>query len=392
MQSPIRVALLADSPLNSLKKGAYGRASGGATWLPQIASHFAKRREFEFYWISFDSSLTKPEREIFDGITYMRYPRIPRQLDDLAALFPSRAVLSRAINLIAPDVVHAWGSEGTYASVVKHSRQPTIFSLQGLLKRYQEVGGLPRSMRLGTTHPSWRLAAWREHSFVNSASVVTAESKWAIELLNKYYTPKETRIVEYGVHPSFYSTTWQPDETSPSFLFVGSLAEIKGVRALVEAIRRCQTSGWQLYLVGEGPLRNWVERQQLQSIKCLGLLEWKELQAKLSKAWALIHPTRADTSPNAVKEARVVGVPVITTKEGGQAGYIHHEQNGLIVPASDPDALARAIDLLANDFTRVKRLAAMHHARDREYFRPEKTAEAFSNLYLDLARRAGKRP
>lgn len=388
MQKPIRVALLADSPLNSLKRGSCGRASGGATWLPQIASHFAKRRELEFYWISFDSSLTNPERETFEGITYIRHPKIPRQLDDLAALFPSKRILRREISSIAPDVIHAWGSEGTYASVIKGSRQPTIFSLQGLLKRYQEVGGLPRSIRLRMTHPSWRLAARRERSFVNSATVVTAESDWAIQLLNKYYKPKETRIVEYGVHPSFYSTPWQPQEASPSFLFIGSLADIKGVPTLVEAVEKCRTSGWQLYLVGEGPLRGWVERQTLRSVKCLGLLEWDELQTKLSQAWALIHPTKADTSPNAVKEARVVGLPVITTNEGGQGGYVRHEENGIIVPVSNPESLARAIDLLAGDFEMVKRMGQTNHARDREYFRPEKTAESFVDLYLELARRA----
>jgi glycosyltransferase involved in cell wall biosynthesis len=388
MQKPIRVALLADSPLNSLKRGSCGRAAGGATWLPQIASHFAKRRELEFYWISFDSSLTNPERETFEGITYIRHPKIPRQLDDLAALFPSKRILRREISSIAPDVIHAWGSEGTYASVIKGSRQPTIFSLQGLLKRYQEVGGLPRSIRLRMTHPSWRLAARRERSFVNSATVVTAESDWAIQLLNKYYKPKETRIVEYGVHPSFYSTPWQPQETSPSFLFIGSLADIKGVPTLVEAVEKCRTSGWQLYLVGEGPLRGWVERQTLRSVKCLGLLEWDELQTKLSQAWALIHPTKADTSPNAVKEARVVGLPVITTNEGGQGGYVRHEENGIIVPVSNPESLARAIDLLAGDFEMVKRMGQTNHARDREYFRPEKTAESFVDLYLELARRA----
>jgi glycosyltransferase involved in cell wall biosynthesis len=127
--------------------------------------------------------------------------------------------------------------------------------------------------------------------------------------------------------------------------------------------------------------------QRLEQIVCMGLLGWKELQSKLSAAWALVHPTKADTGPMAVKEARVIGLPVITTAERGQSRYVHHGENGFIVPSSDPDALATAIDRLAGDFAMVKRFGHTHHDSDREYFRPEKTASAFCDLYLDLAHR-----
>ena len=186
----VRVAVLADSPVAQIKTGRAGRDVGQSTWLSQIASEFAKQREFEFYWISFDASLTKPQCETLQGITYLGYPKIPRPLDDLTALFPSRRILSRAIGSIRPDVIHAWGSEGTYASVLAASKVPTIFSIQGLLKRVQEVGGLPHSTTLKMAHPSWRLAAWRERRYVRSATIVTAESDWAVSLIRKYYAPR----------------------------------------------------------------------------------------------------------------------------------------------------------------------------------------------------------
>jgi glycosyltransferase involved in cell wall biosynthesis len=383
----VRVAVLADSPLAQLKSERGGRKTGQCTWLPQIASEFSQHAEFEFYWISFDSSLTKPQRETLQGITYLRYPKIPRPLDDLTALFPSRRILSRAIDSIRPDVIHAWGSEGTYASVLAASKVPTIFSIQGLLKRVQEVGGLPHSTTLKMAHPSWRLAAWRERRYAKSATIVTAESEWAVSLIRKYYAPREVHRVEYGVHSAFYPVRWAPKESEPNFIYVGSLSELKGIPTLIEAVRACQSSGWRMYLIGEGPLKGWVLDQKLEQIECLGMLGWDELTKQLSKAWALIHPTKADTGPMAAKEARVVGLPVVTTKEGGQSGYVHHEENGIIVPVSDPNLLSRAIDRLAGDFALVKTLGQTHHARDREHFRPEKTAASFCSLYLELVHR-----
>lgn len=379
MQSTIRVALLADSPLNSLKRGASGRLSGGATWLPQIARHFANRHEFEFYWISFDPSLRKPQREVYEGITYFAYPKIRWQIDDLCGLLPSKMVLGRALNGIRPDVLHAWGSERTYAAAVSRNGIPSIFSLQGLLRRCQEVGGLPR-------HPSWRLAAFRERRFVNSASIVTAESPWAVSGLKEYYLPRDTRMVEYGVHPSFYTVSWQPKQEDPYFVFVGSLTELKGIPTLIEAVKKCRTRDWRLYLIGEGPLKNWVMHQKLEQIVCVGEVGWEDLQRKLSKAWALVHPTKTDTGPMAVKEARVIGLPVITTAERGQSRYVRHGENGFIVPASDPESLATAIDQLAGDFEMVKRFGRTHHESDREYFQSAKTASSFCDLYLELGR------
>ena len=379
MQSTIRVALLADSPLNSLKRGASGRLSGGATWFPQIARHFANRREFEFYWISFDPSLRKPQREVYEGITYFAYPKIRWQIDDLCGLLPSKMVLGRALSGIRPDVVHAWGSERTYASAISRNGTPSIFSLQGLLKRCREVGGLPR-------HPSWLLAALREKRFVNSASIVTAESPWAVSGLREYYSPRDIRMVEYGVHPSFYTVSWQPKQEEPYFVFVGSLTELKGIPNLIEAVKKCRTRGWRLYLIGDGPLKSWVMHQKLEQIVCVGEVGWEDLQRKLSKAWALVHPSKTDTGPMAVKEARVIGLPVITTAERGQSRYVRHGENGFIVPASDPESLATAIDQLAGDFEMVKRFGRTHHESDRQYFKSEKTASSFCDLYLELGR------
>jgi glycosyltransferase involved in cell wall biosynthesis len=336
--------------------------------------------------------LKVPECELFKNITYLRYPQIPRYLDDVTGLFLSKSVLGRAINSINPAVIHVWGSEGTYASVIKKSSCPVIFSLQGLLKRIKEVGGLPRSATLRMTHPSWRLAARREGCFAKSATIVTGESDWAVSLIKKYYAPQEARRVEYGVHSTFYSVPWQPKQYEPNFLFVGSLSELKGIPTLIEAVRLCRTSGWRLYLIGEGPLKNWVIDQKLEQVECLGMLGWGALQIKLSQAWALVHPTKADTGPMAAKEARVVGLPIVTTKEGGQSGFVQDSENGIIVPVSDPSSLARAMDLLASNFELVKRLGATHQTRDREHFKPEKTADAFCKLYLELAHRASNRP
>jgi len=52
---------------------------------------------------------------------------------------------------------------------------------------------------------------------------------------------------------------------------------------------------------------------------------------QLESAWCSVLLTRADTSPNSVKEARVVGLPAVTFQHGGQAGYIIDCVNGRVL-------------------------------------------------------------
>jgi ribosomal protein S18 acetylase RimI-like enzyme len=60
--------------------------------------------------------------------------------------------------------------------------------------------------------------------------------------------------------------------------------------------------------------------------------------------------------PRAAMEAAAMGVPVIATDIRGCREVVDHEENGLLVPLNDPDALAAAINDLAGS---TKRRAAM---------------------------------
>jgi glycosyltransferase involved in cell wall biosynthesis len=115
------------------------------------------------------------------------------------------------------------------------------------------------------------------------------------------------------------------------------------------------------------------------------------MQKELQAAWAFVLPTRGDTSPNSVKEARVIGLPVITTRHGGQAGYIIDGVNGRIVDPLDARHLAAALADVMGGLDRARELGAGRHAEDRAYLRPERTAEGFAAIYRELlSDRAGR--
>lgn len=130
----------------------------------------------------------------------------------------------------------------------------------------------------------------------------------------------------------------------PCVLFVGRLAESKGVRDAVKAWRR---SGVPLPLVlaGTGPLRAELEAEAALAkgppLEVLGWVERDRLAALYQRAGALIFPSRWQEPFGMVGiEALSFGVPVVAWESG--AVHEWHPGPGL-VHWGDVGALARAL-------------------------------------------------
>ena len=57
-------------------------------------------------------------------------------------------------------------------------------------------------------------------------------------------------------------------------------------------------------------------------------------------------------------QAMASGLPVVVTQSGGPQEIVTHDENGWMVEAGSPDAIADALDLLAGDPELIARLAA----------------------------------
>lgn len=375
-----KVAILADFPWSFFAGGATGRGGGQqATWLTQVAEEYAKSRDFEVHWVSLD-------RELFFGRTLHRewagqfFHNIPvwRRKPDIGLGYqPSRLLLKWQLDAIKPDLLHAWGTESPYPMALGWRGVPSILSMQGVLTYLGRMKYLPDTW-------VWRRMSRMEKDFIRRADLVTCESQWAIDRVREVVPGLKMRMVEYGVHPGFYTVEWQPDLCHPYVFFAGSLTCYKGVDVLLEAVGSIRDRRWNLQIAGDGPLRDAVVSCGIPGVEWVGVLPWVELRERMRKAICLVHPTLADSSPNVVKEARVIGLPVITTPNGGQAGYIRHGENGLVVDPLEPVALAKALEQVMNDPLLASRMGGTHHETDRDYFRPSNTAGSFLELYHEL--------
>lgn len=373
-----RVCILAEFPLASLDVGAKGRGAGQAcTWLPQLAIAFEERSDLDVHWLILNRKALRyrVRREL--GQSFHLVPAVPFSADLALNYLPARIGLGRLIRKLKPDVVHAWGAELIYPAALQDFKGPRVFSLQGSLNYYRQVGGLPDDWR-------WNKMVSTEASFVKAATLVTAESPWARERVLDLDPKADCRLVDYGVHRSFFDTSWEPDPEKPYALYVGGGGHRKGIDVLCKAMHQIGPQPWRMCFAGDEGLRREVEESGAPNCDYLGMLPWDQLLHALKGAWCLVVPTRADTGPTVVKEARVVGVPVIGSVHGGVRDYVRHGVNGLTVNPLDETNFAAALRDVMSSHARAVQLGRGRHEEDRADFDPALTAEKLATIYHEL--------
>jgi glycosyltransferase involved in cell wall biosynthesis len=373
----MRIALLADYPLHTIPKlGVPNPCGHYATWLPQLCGAFAHVPEVDFHWLVVTRRDSLPTDVSWNNQQF----HLIHEPGKMRALFGFRRESRRIrekLTAIKPDLVHAWGTEACYGLAAKRSGLRFLLSMQGLLNHYVQTIRMP---------PLVRLQAFYERQVLRNTQHATVESKWGEKILRRWLNDARIWLVEYGVQESFFRSTWQPHAGQPAAVFVGSITERKGIQDAVAAFQDPALANAELWIIGD-VIGEWAEALRAEStknVKWLGRLRPEETSAKIAEAWCLVLPTRADTSPNVVKEARVIGLPVITTPDGGQSDYVEDGKNGFQVKTGDIRALTSRLKQCLENLEWTRNLGAWKHQEQRDWFRPERTSERFLSIYSEL--------
>jgi glycosyltransferase involved in cell wall biosynthesis len=148
-------------------------------------------------------------------------------------------------------------------------------------------------------------------------------------------------------------------------LFVGRLVEEKGLSYLIEAVANLKNDRICLMFIGEGPLKEVLEKQCMESgLGCFGFIG-KVPNSELYKYYALADvfvlpsiTTREFKEPwgLVVNEAMNQGTPVVVTDAvgAGVGGLVQEGINGFVVPERDSQSLSVALcKIISDDALRV---------------------------------------
>lgn len=262
-----------------------------------------------------------------------------------------RRALRRLIADWRPDVIHAhW------------------FTPQGIIA-VQE--GRRRGIPVVITSHASDVRIWRAipaigrrivRRYLSAATAITAVSERTLGFAASFFDADEWAAIGRRAWVIPMGVSGREEVVSPvrmtggakRVLFLGRLAEKKGVPDLIVAMRALGDADVRLRVAGDGPMRAELEalvgRSGLRGqVEFLGHVTGAAKRRILADADVLVIPSIETRSgdieglPVVLLEGLAAGIPCVATAASGAGEIIEHGRSGWLVPSRAPEALATAI-------------------------------------------------
>jgi glycosyltransferase involved in cell wall biosynthesis len=202
--------------------------------------------------------------------------------------------------------------------------------------------------------PGWKLRDKILDIVVPRIDGIVALGTVQVDYIRQRWHPRGlTTFVPMHIDTEFYRPTpFQPNQT---ILTVGDdvgrdfdtlLAATEGLEA--EVVLKTN--------------REIAERESHPSVRRIKRrLDWSEYRAMFADARCVVIPVAETVHASGIGsllEAMAMGKPIVVTGSAGLSDYLRHEENALVVPCADPQAMQAAVQRLLTDADLCKRLGA----------------------------------
>lgn len=317
-----------------------------------------------------------PKHETINRVKVIRANRLAT-----VASTPLSIEMPLILRRVKPDIAHLQFPYplGDVSQWIFGRKHPFVISYQSDIVKQQSI--------LKVYGPILKRVLNAADRLIPSTANYMNSSPWLKPLAHKC-TP-----VPIGIDPTRYLEA-QPmpkfQRDVPTILFVGRHRHYKGVDVLIDAL--AQVPHAHLLLTGNGPERpNYeaaVARNGLADrVTFLGNVPHEELPSLYASADMFTLPSvnRAEAYGIVSLEAMASGLPCIATELGTGTSYIvQHEKTGLIVPPSDPSALASALNILIANPELRKRYGNAGRQRLLEQFTIDHMVERIEQVYSEI--------
>lgn len=195
---------------------------------------------------------------------------------------------------------------------------------------------------------------------LKKAKNVTVVSKFLKDKVQELTPDINPDIISMGVDitkfgKQFYIPDYYKQGSKKVVLFVGRLAEKKGVTYLIDAMQEVDAL---LVIVGDGPMRKELEKQAEEfgnKIRFFGAKTHEELKTLYASADIFVAPSITANDGDSegfglvMLEAMASGLAVVASNSGGISQLIEDGVNGLLCEEKNSHELAEKINLLLNN-------------------------------------------
>jgi glycosyltransferase involved in cell wall biosynthesis len=351
------------------------------------------------------SIYSRDNDEIYSGSLGQRF----RASVSVVSHSVTRNTLRRAIDVFHPDIVHIHNlfpliGSAAY-SVCRDSNIPVVQTLHN----YRLVCASSNHFRSGKVcmdcAPSSLWSALRHRCYRNSLlgtalAIRSSRDTWRLAV-------REGGVARFVVLTAFAAEWLQRQGVAPSRIFIkpnfvdsaplyadqvgdyavyaGRLSEEKGLRTLLTAWR--ELPNVPLKLVGDGPLRPWIEKYIATNnlpIEMIGMRPRQEVRQLIAGATCLVFPSQwFEGMPMVLLEAVQSGTPIVASRIGGIAEILRDPTLHTLVEPGRSDELVSAIRKILRD-PDVAHSRRSAEARLPPAYSSIKSIELLSALYRDV--------
>jgi glycosyltransferase involved in cell wall biosynthesis len=287
-----------------------------------------------------------------------------------------------------PDIIHSHlYMADLITQIAVGKRYPLISTIHNIDKWWSEKYRI--KSRIKTFLDSFSGKLTKSYYIAVSESVRNAACK------SLRIPENRIRVVYNGINLQNFTVKDYRNESiinSPIIIQVGRFYKEKGHETSMKAmliIRKYYPKA-RLLLVGDGPLRSFIENEikrldLIDNIELLGIRE--DIPELLLKADIFWMPSEWEGLPIACLEAMASGLPVIASAVGGLPEIIVDGETGYLIPKGEYKQLAEYTIRLLSDFSLRKKMGLRGRQTVERKFSLEKTADEYINVYKSIKRK-----
>jgi len=295
-----------------------------------------------------------------------------------------------------PDIIQIWGSELTLGlDVIEASNNtPNVVYMQGVISaiakypngglNYHEIWhpniiDLFKCVMLKKTVNTYRKQAYYEKELITKAKNIISDNDWCFNICKSIYKYVKCYNHSLQMDSSFPGVTWNISEINRHSLFcVAGRGAYKGLHIAIKALQIVvkEYPDAKLYIPGSTTLLdNTIKSKMKQSpyisylnrlikegklgenVVFTGALSSKEMAEYMRISNVFIMTSCIENHSSTLREAMLVGTPVISSYVGSVSEFIENGDNGFLYRYEEYEILANYIiklfenDVLATEFS-----------------------------------------
>lgn len=318
-----------------------------------------------------------------------------------------------------PDLVHIFGTEFPHALVMVNAfgrPERTVIQIQGLVSviaQYYEIGLSKRECKGRTLRD-----VLRNDSIERQKRRFAKRGKWEIKAIenvehiigrtdwDKACSQQINQQVKYHycaeiLRDEFYEGQWEYKKCRKHGIFMSQgNYPIKGFHIMLKALQllKRQFPDVCLTVAGENPLSRGIKSSYYNKLICkkikklelvdnirfVGMLDAAEMKRQYLLCNVFVSASLIENESNSLSEARILGVPSVSSYVGGVTGRIQHGRDGYLYPVMEPYMLAYYVTLIFENEELANRLSVEARSTQRELNNKRKNVDKLKEIYAEI--------